>query len=45
MLFVYELVGAMFPFSGMVAVGEMVAVEALMGSIVVAIEGDEREAR
>ena len=41
----YELVGAMFPFSGMVAVDEMVAVEALMGSTVVAIEDDKGEAR
>ena len=30
----HELVGALLPFSGKVAIGEMVAVEALMGSTV-----------
>ena len=33
-LFTHELVGALLPFSGMVATGEMVAVEALVGSAV-----------
>ena len=37
----HELVGALLPFSGKVAIGEMVAVEALMGSTVGAIKDDE----
>ena len=37
----HELVGALLPFSGKVAIGEMVAVEALMGSTVGAIKGGE----
>ena len=44
-LFTYELVGAMLPFSDKVVIGEVVAVEVLMGSTVVAIEDDEAEAR
>ena len=40
----HELVGALLPFSGKVAIGEMVAVEALMGSTVGAVENGEREA-
>ena len=43
----HELVGALLRFSGKVAIGEMVAVEALMGSTVGAIkdgEGGTREA-
>ena len=43
-LFSHELVGALLPFSGEVAIGEMVAVEALMGSAVGAVENGEREA-
>ena len=34
----HELVGTLLPFSGKVAIGEMVAVEALMGSTVEAIK-------
>ena len=44
-LFMHELVGALLPFSGKVAVGEMVAVKALMGSTVGAIEDGEEAAR
>ena len=44
-LFTHELVGAMLPFSGKVAIGEMVAVEALMGSTVGGVKDGEREAR
>ena len=44
-LFLHELVGALLPFSGKVVVGEMVAVEVLMGSAVGAVEDDEGEAR
>ena len=43
MLFMHELVGA--PFSDKVAIGEMVAVKALMGSTVGAIKDDEGGAR
>ena len=43
-LFSHELVGALLTFSGKVAIGEMVAVEALMGSAVGAVENGEREA-
>ena len=38
----HELVGALLPFSGKVAIGEMVAVEALMGFAVGAVENGER---
>ena len=38
MVFMHELVGALLPFSGKVTMGEMVAVKALMGSTVKAIE-------
>ena len=41
----HELVGALLPFSGKVAIGEIVAVETLMGSTVGAIEDGEGEAR
>ena len=37
----HELVGALLPFSGKVAIGEMVAVKALMGSAVGAIKDGE----
>ena len=42
-LFPHELIGALLPFSGKVAIGEMVAVEALIGSAVGAVEGGEKE--
>ena len=45
MLFTYELVGALLPFSGKVTIGEMVAVEAMMDSAVGAVEDGEGEAR
>ena len=41
MLFTQELVGALSSFSGKVAISEMVAVKALMGSAVGAIEDGE----
>ena len=41
----HELVGALLPFSGKVAIGEMVAVEVLMGSTVGAIKDGEGGAR
>ena len=41
MLFTHELVGALLPFSGEVAIGEMVAVKALVDSAVGAIEDGE----
>ena len=41
----HEVVGALLPFSGKVAIGEMVAVKALMGSTVGEIEDGERGAR
>ena len=44
-LFTHELVVALLLFSGKVAVGEMVAVEALMDSAVGAVEDGERGAR
>ena len=44
-LFTHELVGALLPFSGKVAIGEMVAVKALVGSAVGAVEDGEGEAR
>ena len=37
-LFMHDLVGALFPFSGNVTIDEMVAVKALMGFTVGAIE-------
>ena len=40
-LSMHELVGALLPFSGKVAIGEMVAVKALMGSTVGAIKDGE----
>ena len=40
----HELVGALLPFLGKVAIGEMVAVKALMGSTVGAIEDGEGRA-
>ena len=44
-LFTHELVGALLPFSGKVTIGEVVAVKAVMGSAVGAIEDGEGEAR
>ena len=44
MLFTYELVGALLPFSGKVAIGEIVTVEALTGSAVGVVKDDEGEA-
>ena len=44
-LFMHELIGALLPFSGKVAISEMVAFKALMGSTVEAIEDGERGAR
>ena len=37
----HELVEALLPFSGKVAIGEMIAVKTLMGSTVEAIKGGE----
>ena len=45
MLFMHELVGALLPFSDKVAISEMVAVKALMGSTVGAIKDGEGGAR
>ena len=44
-VFMHELVGALLPFSGEIAIGEMVAVKALVGSVVGAIEDGEGEAQ
>ena len=44
-LFTHELVGALLPFSVEIAIGEMVAVKALVGSAVGAIEDGEGGAR
>ena len=44
-LFTHELVGALLPFLGKVAIGGMVAVKALMSSAVETIEYSEGEAR
>ena len=44
-LFANELVGSLLPFTGEVAIGEMVAVKALVGSGVGAVEYGEGEAR
>ena len=41
----HELVGALLPFLGKVAIGEMVAVKALMGPTVGAIKDGEGGAR
>ena len=41
----HELVGALLPLSGKIAIVEMVAVKALMGSTVGAIEDGEGGAR
>ena len=41
----HELVGALLPFSGKVTIGEMVAVETLMGSTVRAVKDGEGGAR
>ena len=45
MLFTNKLVGVLLSFSGEVAIGEMVAVKALMGSAVGAVEDGEGGAR
>ena len=45
MLFTHELVCALLPFSGEISIGEMVAVKALVGAAVGAIEDGEVEAR
>ena len=44
-LFTHELVDALLPFSGEIAIGDMVAVKALVGSAVGAIEDGEEETR
>ena len=44
MLFTHELVGAVLPLSGRVAIGEIVTVKALTGSAVRAVEDSEGEA-
>ena len=44
-LFTHELVDALLPFSGKIAIGEMAPVEALMGSTVGAVEAGEGRAR
>ena len=44
-LFANELVGPLLPFTSEVAIGEMVAVKALMSSAVGAVEDGEGEAR
>ena len=44
-LFTHKLVGASLPFSGEIAIGEMVAVKALVGAAAGAIEDGEGEAR
>ena len=43
MLFTHKLVVVLLPFTGKVAIGEMVAVEALMGSGVEAVGDGEGE--
>ena len=45
MLFADELVGPLLPFTSEVAIGEMVAVKALVSSAVGAVEDGEGEAR
>ena len=44
-LFTNELVGSLLSFTGEIAIGEMVAVKALVGSAVGAVEDGEGEAR
>ena len=44
-LFTHELAGALLPFSGKVAIDEMVVVAVFMGSAVLAVEAGEWEAR
>ena len=44
-LFANEFVGSLLPFTGKIATGEMVAVEALVGSTVGEVEDGEGEAR
>ena len=44
-LLMHELIGALLPFSGKVAIGEMVAVKPLMGSTVGTLEDGKGEAR
>ena len=44
-MFAHELVGSLLPFTGEIAIGEMVAVKALVGSAVGAIEDGEGAAR
>ena len=44
-LFTNELVGSLLPFTGEIAIGEMVAVKALVSSAVGAVEDGEGEAR
>ena len=44
-LFTHELVGAPLPFSGRVAIGEIVTVEVLTGSTVEAVKDGEMGAR
>ena len=44
-LFKHELVGALLPFSGEVAIGEIVAVKALVGSAIGVINDGEGGAR
>ena len=44
-LFANELLGPLLSFTSEVAIGEMVAVKALMSSVVGAVEDDEGEAR
>ena len=41
----HELVGALLPFSGKVAIGEMIVVKALMGSTAGAVEDGEEGAQ
>ena len=45
MLFTYELLDSLLPFSCKVVIGEVVVVEALTGSTIVAIEDGEGGAR
>ena len=45
MLFTCELLGALLPFSCKVVISEVVVVEALTGSTIVAIEDGEEGAR
>ena len=45
MLLANEVVGSLLPFTGEIAIGEMVAVKAVVGSAVGAVEDGEGEAR